>query len=87
MTDRPTDGPTDLPTDTARCRVACPRLKREGRKKKTEKEGFLLRPGNKVKFSEIPLGSLVLFCIQVVFDLEHFAGNLLGSRLSEFVSK
>ena len=25
--DRPTDGRTDLPTDTARCRVACPRLK------------------------------------------------------------
>ena len=26
-TDRPTYLPTDLPTDTARCRVACPRLK------------------------------------------------------------
>ena len=26
-TDGPTDGRTDLPTDTARCRVACPRLK------------------------------------------------------------
>ena len=26
-TDRRTDGPTDGPTDTARCRVACPRLK------------------------------------------------------------
>ena len=25
--DGPTDGPTDIPTDTARCRVACPRLK------------------------------------------------------------
>ena len=25
--DGPTDGPTDLPTDTAKCRVACPRLK------------------------------------------------------------
>ena len=24
----PSDGPTDQPTDTARCRVACPRLKR-----------------------------------------------------------
>ena len=24
---RRTDGPTNLPTDTARCRVACPRLK------------------------------------------------------------
>ena len=27
-TDGPTDRHTDLPTDTARCRVACPRLKR-----------------------------------------------------------
>ena len=26
-TDRPTDQTTELPTDTARCRVACPRLK------------------------------------------------------------
>ena len=26
--DLPTDRPTDRPTDTARCRVACPRLKR-----------------------------------------------------------
>ena len=27
VTDRQTNGPTDRPTDTARCRVACPRLK------------------------------------------------------------
>ena len=27
--DGPTDLPTDLQTDTARCRVACPRLKKE----------------------------------------------------------
>ena len=27
--DGPTDIPTDLPTDMARCRVACPRLKKE----------------------------------------------------------
>ena len=27
-TNRLTDGPTDGPTDTARCRAACPRLKR-----------------------------------------------------------
>ena len=36
-TDGWTDGPTDLPTDTARCRVACPRLKRgnnDGREEK-----------------------------------------------------
>ena len=26
-TDGRTDQPTDLPTDTARCRVACPRIK------------------------------------------------------------
>ena len=29
--DRRTDGPTDGPTDTARCRVACPRLKIDAR--------------------------------------------------------
>ena len=28
-----TDGQTDRPTDTARCRVACPRLKRKWKKK------------------------------------------------------
>ena len=49
-TDRRTDGQTDLPTDTARCKVACPRLKKvnmcileeeegeEGEKEKEEEE-------------------------------------------------
>ena len=29
LTDLPTDLPTNLPTNMARCRVACPRLKKE----------------------------------------------------------
>ena len=32
------DGRTEGPTDTARCRVACPRLKRK------EKSGLIMRP-------------------------------------------
>ena len=35
--DGPTDLPTDLPTDTARCRVACPRLKRKSREQMYKK--------------------------------------------------
>ena len=42
-TDQPTDGwtdwRTDLPTDTARCRVACPRLKNHQRTKKVKCDG------------------------------------------------
>ena len=43
--DRPTDRPTDLPTyrpsDTAKCRVACPRLKKVIKKSKKSKKSII----------------------------------------------
>ena len=37
-----TDGPTDLPTNTARCRVACPRLKSTSDRKKCKFDNSFL---------------------------------------------
>ena len=57
MTDGPTDGRTDLPTDTARCRVACPQLKKGvsvtfslDMSLSVTKEAFLSDPKNKQQF-------------------------------------
>ena len=64
MTDGPTDRLTDLPTDTARCRVACPRLKM---KEKENHPGCyrIWGRGRKGGMTAMPM---ILFCIVLSRD-------------------